>query len=86
MKHYFTTRIGMRELWSIPFDMLPKNSDFGDPAPLAPITMMSNLPDFARFAIVLTVSVDVTIFFFKIYSMSSSTGFGIGHEFPCIFQ
>ena len=41
---------------------MPKNSDFGDPAPLAPITIMSNLSDFAKFAIAFTVSFDVTIF------------------------
>ncbi|MFZ0897252.1 MAG: hypothetical protein WAZ77_22340 [Candidatus Nitrosopolaris sp.] len=42
MKNYFTTGIGTREPWSIPFDTLPKNSDFGDPVPLAPIEVKKN--------------------------------------------
>jgi hypothetical protein len=54
-KNYFTTGIGTREPRSIPFDTLPKNSDFRDPFPLAPITMMSNLPDSAKFDIVFIV-------------------------------
>src|SRR5574341_2145697 len=54
-----TTKTGRLLLLSIPFDTLPRNWVLGQLCPLAPITIMSNLFDFAKFVIVLTMSFDV---------------------------
>lgn len=42
--------------------MLPRKADFGELCPLAPITMTSDLSDFAKVAIAFTMSLDTTIF------------------------